>query len=103
MSFSEDVVREAWQRAKGKCECKREAHSHIFQRCFRPLKWSNRGNRDDDRTGWEVFYRDGDVDNNATNNCEILCWHCFDYSMPAKQADPSALSRANIKMASRFR
>ena len=103
MPFSEEVVREAWQRAKGKCECKREAHSHIFQRCFRPLKWSGRGNRDDERTGWEAFSRDGNEENNTSSNCEILCWQCFDYSLPAKKADPTQLARENIKIAHRFR
>ncbi len=75
MAFSDETVRQAWQRAGGKCECTRKTHSHSG-RCNKTLSWGNRG-----RSGmgaWEAHHRtsaeSGGTD--ALSNCEILCWDC---------------------------
>ena len=76
MAFSEDTVRQAWNRAGGKCECGRTSHNHTGGRCNSPLVWENRS-----REGvgaWEANHRTrvesgGD---DSLSNCEILCWPC---------------------------
>jgi len=75
VAFSDETVRQAWQRAGAKCECTRKTHGHIG-RCNKTLSWGNRG-----RSGWgawEAHHRtsiqSGGTD--ALSNCEILCWDC---------------------------
>lgn len=68
MPFSDDVVRAAWQRAKGKCE-----------KCNKELVWSNRG-RESGVGAWEAHHitpveRRGSDD---LQNCKILCWPCHE-------------------------
>jgi 5-methylcytosine-specific restriction endonuclease McrA len=76
MAFSEEVVKKAWDRAAGRCECKRTTHGHVG-RCNTPLSWKNRG-RDTDWGSWETHHRvsvqSGGTDD--LSNCEILCWNC---------------------------
>ena len=63
MPFSNEVILAAWARAGGKCE-----------RCGKSLKFENRG-----REGWgawEAHHKDGNENNDAISNCEILCWEC---------------------------
>jgi hypothetical protein len=43
MAFSDEVVRQAWQRAGGQCECKRITHNHPWIRRNKELVWENRG------------------------------------------------------------
>lgn len=66
MAFSEEIVREAFKRAKGKCES-----------CGKDLSFSNRG-RDTGRGEWEAHHRtrvsSGGTD--VLSNCKILCWNC---------------------------
>jgi hypothetical protein len=77
MAFSEEVVRQAWKRAGGKCECKRSLHSHSNGRCSKELVFENRG-REGGRGAWEAHHKvsvsagGGDT----LSNCEILCWEC---------------------------
>ena len=75
MAFPESVVKEAWQRAGGKCECKRTTHDHAV-RCNKQLVLGNRG-----REGngcWEAHHivaiETGG--SNTLSNCEILCFDC---------------------------
>jgi len=72
MAFPESVVRQAWQKAGGKCECRRVTHGHSG-RCNKQLVWKNRGR--EGRGKWEAHHRvrsRGDT----LSNCEILCWDC---------------------------
>lgn len=77
MAFSEETVKQAWQRSGGKCECRRERHEHHYKRCGKDLVFANRG-RDSGRGAWEAHHKtnvqsDG---SDALSNCEILCWEC---------------------------
>jgi 5-methylcytosine-specific restriction endonuclease McrA len=73
MDFSDSVVLQAWQRAGGKCECKRLTHAHSWARCNNDLVWENRGR--EGRGAWEAHHiTAGGPD--ILSNCEILCWDC---------------------------
>lgn len=74
MSFSDDVVKKAFSRADGKCECKRSRHNHPYGRCGKELVWDNRG-RNSGRGAWEAHHINANGDDNLSN-CEILCWDC---------------------------
>jgi 5-methylcytosine-specific restriction endonuclease McrA len=74
-TFPEDVVRQAWSRSRGYCECTRTSHGHRVP-CGKPLVWENRGRQG---TGaWEAHHRvSQDAGGPETvDNCEILCWDC---------------------------
>ncbi|MBW2974903.1 HNH endonuclease [Candidatus Woesearchaeota archaeon] len=62
MAFEEDVVKQAWERAGGKCE-----------KCNKSLSWDNRGEETED--GWEAHHRDPNGPD-TVSNCEILCQPC---------------------------
>lgn len=72
-AFSEKTVSDAWERAKGYCECKRERHDHDYKRCNKQLVWANRGRAD--RGAWEAHHIVADGPD-IPSNCEILCWEC---------------------------
>ena len=75
MPFPESVVKEAWKRAGGRCECKRTTHDH-YGRCYKQLTWENRGR--EGRGAWDAHHivsvSSGGTD--TLSNCEILCWDC---------------------------
>ena len=73
MGFSEEVVRRAWQRAGGRCECRRRTHGHYYVRCNKQLVWNNRGRAG--RGCWEAHHRSSSG-GAGLSNCEILCWNC---------------------------
>lgn len=62
MAFSEETVRQAWSRAKGKCE-----------RCDRSLLSSSRGKESE--YGWEAHHINSNGPD-SLSNCEILCQEC---------------------------
>ena len=68
------VLRQAWQRSEGKCQCTRIDHGHPYVRCNKRLVWE----RQDKLVpgGWRIRKRIG-YGKNATSACEILCWECF--------------------------
>ena len=73
MAFSDEIVEQAWNRAGGKCECRRQTHGHDYGRCNKQLVWENRGR--EGRGAWEAHHinaNGGDM----LSNCEILCWEC---------------------------
>jgi hypothetical protein len=76
MAFSDETVKQAWERAGGKCECQRTTHGHVG-RCNKTLSWDSRG-RESDWGAWEAHHRvsiqSGGSDD--LSNCEILCWNC---------------------------
>jgi hypothetical protein len=71
MGFSVDVVKGAWERAGGRCEC-RGTHDHIG-RCYRQLVWGNRGR--ESRGKWEADSVSG-LHKDSVSDCQILCWSC---------------------------
>jgi hypothetical protein len=73
MAFSDDVIKQAWNRSGGRCECQRTAHDHSVFRCPRKLTWANRGREGEG--AWEAHHvsvAGGD----GLSNCQILCWTC---------------------------
>lgn len=77
MAFSEETIKEAWDRSEEQCECERKSHGH-HPRCTAQLIWEHQG-RTAKRPGrWEAHHKvsveAGGED--ITSNCEILCWGC---------------------------
>ena len=73
MAFSEQTILEAWNRAKGRSECRRSTHNHAIP-CNKELVWENRG-RETGRGAWEAHHLvSGGGD--TLSNCQILCWNC---------------------------
>lgn len=75
MPFPENVVKEAWTRSGGKCECKRTNHGHSG-RCNRTLLYGSRGS--ETSYGWEAHHIVAEDSGglNTLSNCEILCMDC---------------------------
>ncbi len=73
MAFSDDTIRRAWNKAGGRCQCRRKTHNHRYIRCNKQLVFNNRG-----RTGrgaWEAHHKSASG-GDGLSNCEILCWDC---------------------------
>ena len=82
--FPEDVVEQAFDRAKAVCECNREACGHeAAGHCTQALKYEDRTTDGDKKAGWQAHHK---VARNGTNdvlsNCEILCVPCH-YNTPS--------------------
>ena len=71
---SDEVIENAWMRARAECECRAKGHGH-GSRCAVSLVWTHRG----EPGGWEVFKKKGPdrAGWQAVNQCVILCWHCY--------------------------
>jgi len=54
MAFSLEVMTEAWKRASGRCQCKKDRHGH-GERCNRLLVWTLRGG--ESSGGWDACRR----------------------------------------------
>jgi len=72
MAFSEEVVRQAWERTGGQCECQKRTHSHFYTPCGKVLAWQKRG--EEGSGGWEA--RQAVFGSDTLSNCEILCSAC---------------------------
>jgi hypothetical protein len=70
--FTEAIIRQAWLRSGGRCECTKQTHTHIG-RCNRKLLELYRG---DDETiyGWEAQSKSGTYKD--LDDCEIVCLDC---------------------------
>lgn len=73
--FSDKTIKEGWQRAEGRCECRMVPHEHPGGRCGKTLTWENRGK--ESQGGWEAYCRSKICDDDALWNLEILCWECY--------------------------
>jgi hypothetical protein len=74
MPFSDSIIKQAWKRAGGMCECKRLSHGHQNMRCSQELAFYNQCGKGID--AWEAYHLDpsgGDI----LTNCEILCLKCL--------------------------
>jgi len=60
---SDEVVENAWTRARCTCECDHATHAHAA-RCGTALVWEQRGTAMPE--GWK-----------AVQTCHILCWSCY--------------------------
>jgi hypothetical protein len=77
MAFTDDVVKQAWERAGAQCECNRRTHSHFYTPCGKLLVWKNRGSMG--QGGWEA-HQINIAGPFTLSNCEILCWNCYNTS-----------------------
>lgn len=73
MAFSDDTIRRAWNKAGGRCQCRRITHNHRYIRCSNQLVFNNRGRAG--RGAWEAHHRSASG-GDGLSNCEILCWDC---------------------------
>ena len=73
MPFSENVIKQAWRRSGGRCECVIKTHNHT-RICKKKLLELYRGDDESDY-GWEAHSKSGSYLNNV-EDCEILCWDC---------------------------
>lgn len=78
MAIPDEVLKKAWARAGGQCECEKRTHSHFYVPCAKPLTWENRGKRG--WGGWEVRVIDVGKGEGASN-LEILCITCFEMNI----------------------
>jgi len=72
MSFSEDIVKQAWRRSGERCECRRTTCGHMG-RCNKSLLWNSRGKESEG--GWEAHHINAHG-SDSLSNCEILCQSC---------------------------
>ncbi len=72
---SGSVIRQAWMRSSGRCECRRSSHRHTPLRCGAPLFWGHRGNRML-LGGWEVLHTETGRWG-VIADYEILCCECY--------------------------
>ncbi len=74
MAFPDDVVKRAWQRSGGRCECRQPKHKHEGTRCNKELSFSARGKEEKGR--WEAHHIISGY-GDTFYNCEILCADCY--------------------------
>ena len=75
MAFVESVVKQAWERSGGQCECRRRTHAHFYIPCGKSLRWETKGQSS--YGAWEV-HQTKVGGGEGLDNCEILCWTCYD-------------------------
>lgn len=73
VSFSADVVKAAFIRSDGECECVKNNHNHSG-RCNNLITYNMKGM--DLPGGWEVYQIDSNKPPVVTN-CRIICMECF--------------------------
>jgi hypothetical protein len=71
--FSESVIRNAFYRSDGECECTNNYHKHSG-RCSSLIIYNMRGM--ELPGGWEVYRTDAD-NPPVISNCRIICIDCF--------------------------
>ena len=76
MAFSEPVIKEAWKRSGGRCECTRLTHGHAG-RCPNILVWEAQGNKVQPGS-WSAHHRVPEAagGSDPIDNCEIMCARC---------------------------
>lgn len=73
MPFSDYIVKQAWVRSGGRCECISKTHGHA-RMCRKKLLELYRGDDESD-CGWEARSISGSYPE-VLADCEILCWDC---------------------------
>ena len=73
MPFSDYIVKQAWTRSGGRCECISKTHGHS-RICKKKLLELYKGDDESDY-GWEAHSKSGSFLNDI-EDCEILCWDC---------------------------
>jgi len=75
MAFPDNVVKQAWERAAGQCECEKRTHPHFYIPCGKRLVWENRGGNG--FGAWEIK-RINENKGEVLANCEIVCMTCYE-------------------------
>lgn len=75
MPFSEYIIKKAWERSGGRCECIKTTHGHP-RRCNKKLLELYRGDNESEY-GWETHSKSGSYLNDLSD-CEIICWDCME-------------------------
>ncbi|MBN2380475.1 hypothetical protein JXM67_11810 [candidate division WOR-3 bacterium] len=77
MPFSDAVIKEAWKRSGGKCECTRGTHGHAG-RCPNILVWEAKGNYTQPGS-WDAYHSVPEASGgpDSIDNCEIMCSRCI--------------------------
>jgi len=75
MAFSDEVLRAAWEKAGGQCECTRRTHRHFYTPCAKNLRWEKRGEFTEG--GWDARPFDS-FGGDTASNCQILCKECHE-------------------------
>ena len=85
MVFSDEIIKRAWARARGRCECTNAEHCHPDMRCGQLLLWANRSGSEDD--AWEAHSKSYscDQESDSLSKCEILCRDCGCWMCDPKQ------------------
>ncbi|MFZ2097180.1 MAG: hypothetical protein WAV05_11145 [Anaerolineales bacterium] len=73
MAFSPEVIKQAWIRSGGRCECSKISHAHDRNLCSNELVFENQGR--DGKGAW-IAHRININGDDSLSNCEILCWQC---------------------------
>ncbi len=95
VSFDEPVEN-AWMRSRARCECRRASHGHRG-RCGQVLVWEHR-RQATSRGAWEAHHTGppSAAGWQAVQQCEILCWACYQQSVqaPTRQSEDQREARA---------
>ena len=67
MAFKDSLVEIKWRIEDGKCE-----------KCGASLVLEHKGQTE--QGGWDAYPKDGNPDNDAIINCQILCCSCYEKS-----------------------
>jgi hypothetical protein len=73
MVIPDVVVKKAWERAGGQCECEKRTHPHFYIPCAKPLVWENRGKKG--WGGWDIRLIDPNKAE-TPDNYEVVCITC---------------------------
>jgi hypothetical protein len=73
MAIPDDIMKQAWERASGQCECIKRTHQHFYIPCAKPLVWENRGKKG--WGGWDIKKVD-ENEPDTVKNVEVLCSTC---------------------------
>ena len=100
--FHDDTVENAWIRSRARCECTCSTHGHR-QPCGCALDWDCRGSSNW-RGGWEAYRKGGPtlLGWKAVNQCEILCWACYEQAVLRGKAAPYVVQCGGCDWSGRF-
>lgn len=89
MILDKDLVKQAWQRCDGACECKRIGCQHPGGRCSNTL--DEKMFRDDEESGWYVrpINEFGPA---KLFNIEVVCSECFNKLKATTTEKPKPIS-----------
>ncbi len=89
MILDKDLVKQAWTRSSGRCECKRIGCQHAGGRCRNMLE--EKAFRDSEDGGWNVrpINEFGPA---KLFNVEVVCSECYNKLKPTVDTKPEPIS-----------